>query len=442
MSTLVYVINQNGHSLMPCQPSKARKLLRDRRAKVIDHSPFTIKLLWDCEEQVQEVTLGIDKGSHVTGFSCIGKGQILLSGEIHHRLDVKDKMTARRTHRRHRRHRKWYRPARFLNRGSSKRGGRLPSSIQTNVEEVIRVVEHIPLPLSSIVLEDVQVDIARLHDPTLRGSQYQDPRRLDENLRMACLMRDGYQCQQCGKHHCRLEAHHVMYREQGGKDTLTNLLTLCEHCHHLLHAGKIQLKVTGVSGHVDQVAQRTMQGKSHLYATLGGALPLSTLFGYQTATLRKARNLPKAHDTDALCLATYDTGELVPYGREHFYTVSFRPRRTRRQYHDLPRKGQGRVKYQVNEELEGFRKGDIVRVKGKYLKQINSIYSNGYLAFKRVKGEPNQARPHDCQLLERGRTMLWEKRQNMRETAPFHSSLEDSFRSSPSLYGARDSTML
>lgn len=228
MSTLVYVLNQNGHSLMPCQPSKARKLLRDQRAKVIGRSPFTIKLLWDCEEQVQEVRLGIDKGSHVTGFCCIGKGQILLSGEIHHRLDVKDKMTARRRNRRHRRHRKWYRPARFLNRASSKRSGRLPSSITTNVEEVIRVVEHIPLPLSSIVIEDVQVDIARLNDPTLRGSQYQEPTRLDENLRMACLMRDGYRCQQCGKQQCRLEAHHVMYRQQGGKDTLTNLLTLCE----------------------------------------------------------------------------------------------------------------------------------------------------------------------------------------------------------------------
>jgi hypothetical protein len=195
---------------------------------------------------------------------------------------------------------------------------------------------------------------------------------------------------------------------------------LCEHCHHLLHTSKIQLKATGVSGHLDQVAQRTMQGKSHLYATLGGVIPLSTLFGYQTATLRKARNLPKAHDADALCLATYDTGELVLYDREHFYTVSFRPRRMRRQYHDLPRKGQGRVKYQVNEELEGFRKGDIVRVKDKYIKQINSIYSNGYLAFKRVKGEPNQARPHDCQMLERGRTILWERRQKKRETAPFH----------------------
>jgi len=63
----------------------------------------------------------------------------------------------------------------------------------------------------------------------------------------------------------------------------------------------------------------------------------------------------------------------------------------------------------VNEELQGLRKGDIVRVKGKYIKQINSIYSNGYVAFKRVKGEPFQAGPQDCQLLERGRTVVWKK---------------------------------
>jgi RRXRR protein/HNH endonuclease len=409
MSTLVYVLNRNGQKLMPCNPAKARKLLRAGKARVAGRSPFTIKLLWDCEEQVQEVTLGIDKGSHVTGFSCIGKGQILLSGEIRHRLDVKEKMEARRIHRRSRRNRKWYRPKRFLNRASSKRSGRLPSSIRANVEEVIRVVRHIPLPISKIIVEDVQVDIARLNNPSLKGSQYQEPTRLDENLRMACLMRDGYSCQHCGKRSVRLEAHHLIERSQGGKDTLTNLLTLCERCHHKLHEGKITLKVTGVSGHLDRLAQRTMQGKSYLYAALGAQTSLSRLFGYQTATLRKARDLPKEHDADALCLAIYATGEMVPYNREHFYTVSFRPRRTRRQYHDLPRKGQGRVRYQVNQELEGFRKGDVVCIKGKHVKQINSIYSNGYLAFPRVKGEPTQARPQDCQLLERERTILWEK---------------------------------
>src|SRR5215467_8161583 len=124
---------------MPCKPAKARKLLRAGRAKVAARSPFTIQLLWECEEHVQDVVVGIDKGSHMTGFSCVGEGQILLSGEIQHRTDVKDKMNARRTNRRNRRVRLWYRPARFLNRASNKRDGRLPPSIKTNVEEVIRV---------------------------------------------------------------------------------------------------------------------------------------------------------------------------------------------------------------------------------------------------------------------------------------------------------------
>jgi hypothetical protein len=151
-----------------------------------------------------------------------------------------------------------------------------------------------------------------------------------------------------------------------------------------------------------------MQGKTHLYAILGRTLPLSTVFGYETAVYRKHLGLPKTHIIDALCIATLATGEIIAIPQMNVYQIRFRPRQTRRQYHDLPRKGQGRVKYQVNEELEGFRKGDIVCVKGHYIKQINSIYSNGYLAFRRVKGEPSQARPRDCQLLERGCTILWE----------------------------------
>jgi hypothetical protein len=358
---------------------------------------------------VQEVVVGIDKGSRVTGLSCVGQGGILLSGEIRHRRDVKEKLESRRARRRQRRSRKWYRSARFRNRASSRRSGRLPPSIKSNAEEVMRVVEHLPLPISSIVIEDVQVDIARLNDPTLQGSQYQDPTRLDENLRLACLMRDGYTCKHCGKRGLRLEAHHIVYREHGGKDTLTNLVTLCAVCHTNVHKGKITLTVTGVSGRLDQIAQRSMQGKTYLYAALGARTALSTLFGYQTATWRKARGLPKEHDVDALCIATYYRSEAIPYHRERFYRISFRPRRTRRRYHDLPRKGVGRVKYQVHEELAGFRKGDVVRVKGRYIKQINSIYSTGYLAFKRIKGEPASARPKDCRLLERACTLLWER---------------------------------
>ena len=404
----VFVRNRDGAPLMPCTPAKARKLLRAGKASVVTHAPFTIQLAWQCEGHVQDVMVGIDKGSSVTGISCVGNGAVLLAAEIHHRRDVKEKLDTRRAHRRSRRNRKWYRPARFLNRASSKRSGRLPPSIKTNVEEVVRVVRRIPLPISQIVVEDVQVDIARLNDPTLAGSRYQDPTRLDENLRIACLMRDGYRCRHCGKRNCRLEAHHIVYREHGGKDTLANLLTLCERCHDRVHDGTITLPVTGMSGHLDQIAQRSMQGKTHLYATLGASVPLTTLLGYETSAFRKHRGLAKSHTTDALCVATLGSGEIVSLECPNTYQISFRPRQTRRQFHDLPRKGHGRVRYQVNEELAGFRKGDIVRVKARWVKQINSIYSNGYVAFKRVSGEPATARPRDCRLLERGRTLMWE----------------------------------
>ena len=404
---------------MPCKPAKARKLLRDGKAKVVNRCPFTIQLQWDCEENVQEVRCGIDKGSHVTGFSCVGNGEILMSGEIHHRTDIKDKMDARRANRRNRRNRKWYRKKRFLNRASSRKSGRLPPSIKANVEEVIRVVRKIPLPISHIVIEDVQVDIARLNDPNLIGKAYQQSNRLDENLRIATLMRDGFRCTQCEKKKTRLDAHHILWKEHGGKDTIENLITLCKACHRKVHQGTLQLDVEGVSGFNDGIAQRTMQGKTYLYKELSKQASLDKVFGYQTSAYRKALDLPKRHDVDALCVATLETGEVIrgviacetfrKPNRENFYRIKFRPRQTRRKYHDLPRKGKGRVRYQVNAELEGFRKGDIVRVKGKWVKQINSIYSNGYLAFARVKGEPNAAKPKDCLLLQRGQTLIWAK---------------------------------
>lgn len=405
----VYVRNADGAAVMPCSPAKARKLLTAKKAKILEYRPFTIQLCWQCEGQTQEVKCGIDKGSSVTGVLCTGNATSLLAADIHHRQDVKEKMDDRRDRRKSRRSRFWYRPAHFLNRSSSRRSGRLPPSILANVEEVIRVVRSLPLPITSMVVEDVQVDIARLNDPTLQGSRYQDPTRLDENLRTACLMRDGYQCRQCHKRGVRLEAHHIIFREQGGKDTLTNLITLCEHCHHRLHQGKLALKVTGVSGHLDQIAQRTMQGKTHLYAGLRKIAPVSTVYGYETATYRKYRQLPKTHITDALCIATLGTGEVIAPPTGNVYTISFRPRQTRKQYQSKPQQGKGRVRYQVNSELQGFRKGDLVLVKGRFVKRINSIYSEGRLAFPRVKGEPPSAQPQDCQILERAKTILWEE---------------------------------
>ena len=67
---MVYVLNIQGKPIMPCKEAKARKLLKQNKAKIVKYEPFTIQLLFECENQVQEVNLGIDAGSKHTGVSA------------------------------------------------------------------------------------------------------------------------------------------------------------------------------------------------------------------------------------------------------------------------------------------------------------------------------------------------------------------------------------
>jgi 5-methylcytosine-specific restriction endonuclease McrA len=55
------------------------------------------------------------------------------------------------------------------------------------------------------------------------------------------LKRDAKTCQHCG---CYTESppHHVVYRSQGGDDSLGNLKTYCIRCHRAIHDGKINFK--------------------------------------------------------------------------------------------------------------------------------------------------------------------------------------------------------
>ena len=52
---LVFVLNKNNKKLMPCNPRKARFLLKDGKAKVVKRTPFTIKLLYGSSGYVQPV---------------------------------------------------------------------------------------------------------------------------------------------------------------------------------------------------------------------------------------------------------------------------------------------------------------------------------------------------------------------------------------------------
>jgi hypothetical protein len=60
-------MNVRGEMLMPCSPRKARILLKEKKATIVRHDPFTIQLLYATGETTQETNLGIDLGAkHIT----------------------------------------------------------------------------------------------------------------------------------------------------------------------------------------------------------------------------------------------------------------------------------------------------------------------------------------------------------------------------------------
>lgn len=56
-----------------------------------------------------------------------------------------------------------------------------------------------------------------------------------EAVRKEVLARDGYRCRCCGSKE-NLTVHHRRWRSYGGRTTRSNLVSLCERCHSLVHA--------------------------------------------------------------------------------------------------------------------------------------------------------------------------------------------------------------
>ena len=123
----VYVLDMNGQPLMPTSRfGKVRRMLRDKKAKVVKRCPFTIRLLYEPKTKiVQDVVLGVDTGSKHVGVACVSNDKVLYQAQVELRDDIKKKMGSRRMYRRGRRQRKTrYRKARFLNRSNSIKKGR------------------------------------------------------------------------------------------------------------------------------------------------------------------------------------------------------------------------------------------------------------------------------------------------------------------------------
>ena len=301
---VVYVLNCWGEPLMPCRPQKARKLLKEGRAKVVRRTPFTIRLLFGSGSATQEVVAGMDTGSKQLGCAAVATGKVVYCSEVQLVTNISWKMKRRAMYRRNRRYRKTrYRPARYLNRASMRRSGRLAPSIRSKLESHLRekrFVESI-LPISNWIVETAQFDIRRITNPDVEGAGYQEgPQQGFNNVKAYVLHRDGYRCQhktKGTKHAKQLHVHHVVWRRDGGTDESSNLLTLCRNCHAALHAGSwsLQRRRANKTRHATHMGIVQSQLKKSSWA-------FEQTFGYLTKMKRQQLGLTKTHANDAIAI--------------------------------------------------------------------------------------------------------------------------------------------
>jgi len=344
---MVFVIDAKGRPLLPTHPARARKLLKQGKAKVYKMVPFTIQLNYEIKNPKGEFTIGIDDGAKFLGIairSNSDKNKIVFAANVRLRQDVKRKINERRMYRRNRRSRKLrYRSARFSNR--KRPDGWIPPSIKYRKDVILRVIDNLRqyLNITKAVVEMGRFDISSMaRNRKLKSVEYQQSDFEGKNLREKVLWRDNYKCQQCDVT-SNLQIHHIIPKSKGGTNTLNNLITLCAKCHKELHEGKWKLNKKPKQFKYPAVAQ---QGKWYLYNELVkrfGKENVKATFGWITSMKRKELKLEKDHWLDAC--AMLDTNKIMV---KPFLII---PRRRRKEVNNPSKK---------HTEYKGFRHWDLV----------------------------------------------------------------------------------
>ena len=380
----VFVIDCHGRPMMPCDPGKARRLLRDGKAEVKQRTPFTIQLLFGSSGYKQPIILGTDAGSKTVGLSASTSTEELFAAEMKPRNDVVNNLSTRREFRRARRHRKTrYRKARFNNRVRSKHEGWLAPSVETKIQEHITVIKRICrlLPITKVVVETAEFDLQLLKavlagKKVPKGEDYQKGEMYGHyNVRQYVLWRDGYTCQCCGAHptakkSVKLHVHHLESRKVGG-DAPDNQVTLCETCHNSFHGGLVKFEKKRQRPSTRDTAFMGIMRKilmSRLRQEL--QVPVVETKGYITkATREELLVLPKSHVNDALAIAQGKHGFNCSYLHQvaranKVYTIKPVRHHNRQLHKAAILKGGYRKANQAPKYVFGFRLFDKVRWNG------------------------------------------------------------------------------
>lgn len=390
---LVFVINKHNKQLMPCKQSKARKLLKEKKAKIVYYNPFTIQLLYGSSGYIQEVNVGIDLGAKYIGVAIQSENKVIAKGEIELRDDVKSNLETKKIYRKSRRNRKTrYRKARFLNR--KRKDGWLPPSIKSRIDNTFNWIDKFCslLPNTKLNIEVGKFDVQKMMNPEIEGTKYQQGETYGYyDNRYYVFDRDNYTCQVCNKSKDKiLHTHHIIYKSKGGSNKVSNLITICTECHTSENhkEGSILWKWMKDKKKVPQYKEAPFMNtlRIKVFRKYPNA---KIIYGSWTTPKRKELRLEKEHYNDALVISGVNIGFIDNTGL--FKIKQFRKKK--RSLHEATaRKGRKEPNREAKRNSKntphsnGFYLNDKVRVFGKvgwisgftkggcYIKDIDNNY--------------------------------------------------------------------
>ena len=344
MSYKVYVVDKDKEPLMPTTRfGKVRRLLKEKKAKVISSKPFVIQLLYEPKtHEVQPLHGGTDPGRENIGLSVIDdKGNIVYSAHLKTRnKDIPKLMAERKAHRqasrrgerlrRKRRAKKndtattfpegrklpGYKDgvlmlkdiinteSKFNNRKRPK--GWITPTVRQLIQTHINIIKQICsiLPVTDWSIEGNKFAFMELEDNTVQGIDFQNGRL--KGFKDASEYVEHLQEGKCIFCDSPIEHyHHITPRSKGGSDRPENLVGLCECCHHKVHKGEASLAEIGEKkkfAHLS-VLNTAMPFILKELQNMFGEDRLFICAGYDTKNYRELYHIDKDHHLDAACIA-------------------------------------------------------------------------------------------------------------------------------------------
>jgi 5-methylcytosine-specific restriction endonuclease McrA len=378
----VYVLNMRGQPLIPTKPAKAKHLLKMGKAKVVKRLPFTIQLKYATGETKQKIILGIDSAFKTIGYSARTRTAELISGEVHLRTDIPDKLKEKQMYRRGRRSRNTqYREPRFLNRNIPK--GWFAPSIEHKIKTHLELVKKIKklLPVAEIEIEVASFDAQKIQNPEISGIEYQQGELQGYEIREYLLEKFQRKCAYCEKIDIPLEIEHVIPSSRGGSDRVSNLTIACHKCNQ-----KKGNKTAKEFGHpeIEEQCKKPLKAAAFMNTVrwelvrrlkeLYGKASINYTYGYITKKLRIELVLEKSHVNDAFAISKGSDQERC---RPHVV------KQTRRNNRSLQTNRKG-FNPSIRRERYKFQPNDLVRYKGQAY-PVKGVFNYG--AWIRLQNE-------------------------------------------------------